>query len=98
MSITHPRTAVTAPTGVSTEASLAGRLARHTGVLALSRFVSRGMGMGVTVVLARYLGAEFYGIYQRAEAFVLLFSVLANLGLDMILTRDVARDAPSRPY
>jgi len=48
--------------------------------------------MGVTVVLARYLGAESYGIYQRSEAFVLLFSVLANLGLDMILTREVARD------
>ena len=51
--------------------------------------------MGVTIVLARYLGAESYGIYQRSEAFVLLFSVLANLGLDMILTREVARDRTS---
>jgi len=51
--------------------------------------------MGVTVILARYLGAESYGIYQRSEAFVLLFSVLANLGLDMILTREVARDRQS---
>ncbi len=72
--------------------SLAVRLARHTGLLAASRFLARGMGMGVTIVLARYLGAETYGIYQRAEAFVLLFSVVANLGLDMILTREVARD------
>jgi O-antigen/teichoic acid export membrane protein len=48
--------------------------------------------MGVTIVLARYLGAESYGLYQRAEALVLLFAVVANLGLDMILTREVARD------
>lgn len=72
--------------------SLAGRLARHTGVLAASRFLARGLGMGVTFVLARYLGAESYGLYQRAEALVLLFTVVANLGLDMILTREVARD------
>lgn len=78
-----------------TEGSLAGRLARHTGALAASRFLARGLGMGVTIVLARYLGAESYGIYQRSEAFVLLFSVLANLGLDMILTREVARDRMS---
>ena len=72
--------------------SLGTRIARNTTVLAASRFIARGMGMGVTIILARHLGAESYGIYQRAEALVLLFSVIANLGLDMILTRETARD------
>jgi len=49
------------------------------------------------VLLARYLGAVGYGTYQRAESFVLLFSMLANLGLDVILTREVARRDPRVP-
>jgi PST family polysaccharide transporter len=51
----------------------------------------------MVMLLARYLGAEGYGTYQRAEAFVLLFSILANLGIDMILTREVARRSPRAP-
>jgi O-antigen/teichoic acid export membrane protein len=72
----------------------ARKVLRNTGLLALSGLLVRGMGMGMMVVLARYLGAEGYGAYQRAEAFVFLFSILGSLGLDMILTREVARHSP----
>lgn len=72
----------------------ARKVMRNTGVLALSGLLVRGMGMGMMVVLARYLGAEGYGTYQRAEAFVFLFSLFATLGLDMILAREVARRSP----
>jgi len=74
---------------------LAFRVARNAGVLAASNVLVRGLGMGMMIVLARYLGPEPYGIYQRSEAFVFLFSIVVNLGLDMILTREVARH-PSR--
>lgn len=70
---------------------LAPRIIRNTGVLAGANLTVRMLGMVLMVLLARYLGAVGYGTYQRAEAFVLLFSVLANLGLDLILTREVAR-------
>jgi O-antigen/teichoic acid export membrane protein len=70
---------------------LAFRVARNAGVLAASHVLVRGLGMGMMIVLARYLGPEPYGIYQRSEAFVFLFSIVVNLGLDMILTREVAR-------
>jgi len=63
----------------------------NTGLLAVSSLLVRALGLGMVVVLARYLGAEGYGTYQRAEAFVFLFSIVANLGLDFILTREVAR-------
>jgi O-antigen/teichoic acid export membrane protein len=53
--------------------------------------------MGMMVVLARSLGVEGFGTYQRAEAFVALFSILASLGLDMILTREVARSGEHTP-
>jgi O-antigen/teichoic acid export membrane protein len=74
--------------------SLAPGILHNTGVLAISGLVVRGMGMGMMVFLARYLGVEGYGTYQRAEAFVFLFSILGSLGLDMILTREVARHSP----
>jgi O-antigen/teichoic acid export membrane protein len=71
--------------------ALVSRLARNTGLLATSRILSRTIGMGLTIVLARYLGAAEYGMYQRSEAFVFLFSIVASMGLDIILTREVAR-------
>jgi O-antigen/teichoic acid export membrane protein len=60
-------------------------------VLTVASLAVRAMGLGMVMVLARYLGAEGYGTYQRAEAFVFMFSIVANLGLDFILTREVAR-------
>jgi O-antigen/teichoic acid export membrane protein len=77
--------------------SLAQGILHNTGVLAISGLVVRGMGMGMMVLLARSLGVEGFGTYQRAEAFVFLFSILASLGLDMILTREVARHSPRTP-
>jgi O-antigen/teichoic acid export membrane protein len=73
------------------------KVLRNTGILAVSGLLVRGMGMGMMVLLARSLGPEGYGTYQRAEAFVYLFSILGTLGLDMILTREVARKSPRTP-
>lgn len=77
--------------------ALTRRIAANAGVLAVTYLLVRALGMGLMIVLARYLGAEGYGTYQRSEAFVFLFSVLANLGLDMILTREVAARSPRVP-
>jgi O-antigen/teichoic acid export membrane protein len=77
--------------------SLAPRILHNTSVLAVSGLFVRGMGMVMMVTLARSLGPAGYGTYQRAEAFVYLFSILATLGLDMILTREVAQKSPRHP-
>lgn len=74
--------------------STASRVLHNTALLAISSLAVRALGLGMVVVLARYLGASGYGTYQRAEAFVFLFSIVANLGLDFILTREVARHSP----
>jgi O-antigen/teichoic acid export membrane protein len=75
----------------------ANRIARNTGVMAASGLVVRALGMVMMIAMARYLGPQGYGTYQRAESFVLLFSILANLGLDMILAREVAQKGPRVP-
>jgi O-antigen/teichoic acid export membrane protein len=71
--------------------ALAFKVAHNAGLLAVSNVLVRGLGMGMMIVLARYLKPGPYGTYQRAEAFVFLFSIVVNLGLDMILTREVAK-------
>lgn len=93
----EPEASPASPPPPSAGSSLAPGILQNTGVLALSGLVVRGMGMGMMVFLARHLGAEGYGTYQRAEAFVFLFSILASLGLDMILAREVARHSPRTP-
>ena len=81
-----------APTGTRREH--APKVMWNTGILAVSGMTVRALGLGMVMLLARYLGAEGYGTYQRAESFVFLFSIVANLGLDFILTREVARRSP----
>ena len=96
-SLPPPDAASVIPPAAEPDQGHARKVLRNTSVLAISGLLVRGMGMGMMVVLARKLGSEGYGILQRAESFVYLFSILAALGLDMILTREVARKSPRCP-
>lgn len=50
------------------------------------------LGLFVGVWVARYLGPEGFGLYNYIIAIVLLFSVVAKLGLEQIVVRDISRD------
>ena len=56
-----------------------------------------GFSLVVGVWVGRYLGPERFGALNFASAFVALFSVLASLGLDAIVIRDIVRE-PERKY
>lgn len=57
---------------------------------------SRGLGKACSFVLilllARYLGAEGLGKFAFVTAYLALFAVLTDLGLDMILIREASQD------
>lgn len=55
-----------------------------------------GVGFFVGVWVIRYLGPEQYGTLNFALAFVALFSVLATLGLEGIVVRDIVHDPTCR--
>lgn len=59
------------------------------------KIVRMGVGFIVTVWVARYLGPEQFGILNYSIAFVTLFSVISNLGLDGIVIRNIVRDPSS---
>ena len=67
----------------------------NTGWLVSDRIMRMGVGLLVSVWLARYLGPGQYGLLSYAMAFVMLFSSVAMLGLDEIGVREMVRD-PSR--
>jgi PST family polysaccharide transporter len=48
-------------------------------------------GLFIGIWIARYLGPEQFGVLNYAVAFVALFGVVAKLGIDQIVVRDLIR-------
>jgi len=65
---------------------------RNTGWLIAYQILYMGMGLFVSVWVARYLGPEQFGLYSYALAFIALFSTFLSLGLEGIVVRDMVRE------
>jgi len=50
------------------------------------------VGLFVGIWVARYLGPEQFGLFSYAQSFVGLFTVMATLGLDGIVVRELVKD------
>jgi len=67
------------------------RVARNTVLLSIGQVVLAG-SMGLwTIMVARYVGPEAFGVYAYAQAGLTILTVVGSLGLDQLLTRDVAQ-------
>ena len=60
--------------------------------LFFDKFIRLGVGLLVSVWIARYLGPGQFGLLSYALAFVALFTAVANLGLYGIVVRDLVQD------
>jgi O-antigen/teichoic acid export membrane protein len=70
-----------------------GRAAvRNTALVLAARVVSRLVALVVVIRLATYLGPDSYGRYTSLIAYSALVSVVADLGLSPLYTREAARD------
>lgn len=78
-----------AATGGFTSA-VAQRAARNVTALALSNIVSKGVLFAWQLVLARWLGAEGYGIYGTIGALLAVGAAIPDFGMGLIVIRDVA--------
>ncbi|MDI6644120.1 MAG: flippase [Methanobacteriaceae archaeon] len=76
----------------------AKNIAKNTGVLVLSQIITYLLGFIYIVYVARYLGAEGYGILSFGLAFTGIFAVAVDLGLNTITTRDLSRDVVKSSY
>ncbi len=64
----------------------------NTGWLFFGQFFSLLASFFVGAWLARYLGPSDYGLINYAIAFVGLFAMFANLGVDFILNRELVKE------
>ncbi|MCY3945510.1 MAG: oligosaccharide flippase family protein [Anaerolineaceae bacterium] len=71
------------------------RVARNSVAPILVNLFNRGIDFAFALVMLRILGPTDAGVYFYAGFIFLWFDILSNFGLDVWLTREVARD-PSR--
>jgi O-antigen/teichoic acid export membrane protein len=67
------------------------KYAANTSWLMAERILRMAIGLLVGVYIARYLGPVQFGLISYASSFVGLFVVLATLGLDNIVIRELVR-------
>lgn len=68
------------------------RIAKNTMVLSISQIVSYILAFFYTIAIARYLGADDFGILSFALAFTGIFGILADLGLNTLAVKEIAND------
>jgi O-antigen/teichoic acid export membrane protein len=71
------------------------RIARNTFSLFLSNAFVLALSFIYTLYVARYLGAEGYGVLSFALAFTGIFGIFTDIGLSQLAVRDIARDKGS---
>lgn len=72
--------------------SMIKKLAKNTGYLFLSQILSYLFGFLYVMYSARYLGADDFGIISFALAFTGIIGILADLGLNTLTVREIARE------
>lgn len=72
------------------------KIAENSAWLLADKALRMGVGLVIWVWLARYLGAEQFGVYNYALAFVSLFGALTTLGLDSVVVRDIVRNPSAK--
>ncbi len=70
---------------------LGSRAVRNSLLVLSSRVISRLVALITVVILANHLGDAAYGRYTTMVAYSALVSVLADLGLNTLFTREAAR-------
>ena len=72
--------------------SKARKIAKNTLFLLVSQIISYILAFFYMIYIARYLGADGFGILSFALAFTGIFSIFADLGLNTLTVREIARD------
>ena len=68
------------------------RIFTNTVLLIISALINLGISLVTTALIARTIGPELYGKYTFGLTYILLFSVLANFGIETLFVREAARD------
>jgi len=76
---------------------LGSRVVLNTVFVLAARIVSRLAALVLVLVMANHLGPARYGQYTTLVAYSAIISVLSDLGLNVLYTREAARDTAALP-
>jgi O-antigen/teichoic acid export membrane protein len=82
-------------TAQSERSGLSVRLAANSLVQIVGTILASAIGFVTFIVTARYLGPAIYGDLTAANAFLYVPTVLAEVGLSMIVVREISADESS---
>jgi len=68
------------------------RIILNSGYVIAGRVLNIFLRLIPVILMVRYLGSELYGIYSFVLAFVGIFAVFVDLGIDKILIREVSKN------
>ena len=71
---------------------LARRIAANTLWVSGARILGKAAGFLVIILLARHLGIEGFGKFAFVTAYLALFGILTDLGVDLIVIREASKD------
>ncbi|MFV9504780.1 MAG: flippase [Oscillochloridaceae bacterium umkhey_bin13] len=74
-----------------------GKIARNSFWLVIEKALRMALAVTVSLLVARYLGPDRFGLLSYALSFVMIIAVLARLGLDAILVRDLVKQTDATP-
>lgn len=73
------------------------KIAKNTSLFLISQIISYLIGLIYTIYLARYLGPANFGIITFALSFISVLGIFTDLGLNNLMTREIARDKTLTP-
>lgn len=69
-------------------------ITKNTSYIGLAMIIQKLLSLTYFTILARELGPENLGKYYFAISFTTIFSIIADLGLANVLTREIAKNQP----
>lgn len=73
-------------------------IAANTALQVTGKLVSTALGIGMIAILTRSLGREGFGAYSTANAFLQVFTLVLDLGLNVTLVALLGEHAGDDPY
>lgn len=65
---------------------------RNTGWLLVEQIIKMGLSLLTTSLMARYLGAEDFGVLNYGLAYIMIFTTVSNLGIDSIIVNEIIKN------
>lgn len=64
---------------------------KNTGWLIFEQIFRMGLSLIVTSLMARYLGAQDFGLINYSLAYIIIFTTISNLGIDSIIVNEIIK-------